>query len=80
MVEEVSHLEFPVQDVQLMTSLAGQTERGDLQVEEGDLMFGDASGLGRVLYKLLPELDGEDGGVDEEEPGQDGWGCSCCRT
>jgi len=26
MVKEVSHLGFPVQDVRLMTSLAGQTE------------------------------------------------------
>ena len=32
-------------------------------------MFGDTSGLGRVLYKLLLESDGEDGGVDEEDPG-----------
>jgi len=28
-----------------MASLAGQAERGDLQIEEGDLMFGDMSGL-----------------------------------
>ena len=39
-------------------------------------MFGDAAGLGQVLYQLLSEPDGEDGGVDEEDPGQDGWGHS----
>jgi len=39
-------------------------------------VFGDASGVGRVLCELLPEPDGEDGGVDEEGPGQDGWGRS----
>ena len=75
MVEEVSHPGFLVQDVQLMASLAGQAEQGDLQVE-GDLMFGDLSGLGQVLCELLFESDGEDGGVDEEDPGQDGWGHS----
>jgi len=55
-----------------MASLAGQAERGGLQVEEGDLVFGDAFGLGKVLHQFLLEQDDEDGGVDEEGPGQDG--------
>jgi len=38
-----------------MASLAGQAERGGLQVEEGDLMFGDVFGLGGVLHQLLLE-------------------------
>jgi len=37
-------------------------------------VFGDAFGLGGVLHQLLLEQDGEDRGVDEEGPGQDGWG------
>ena len=36
-----------------MASLAGQAERGGLQIEEGDLMFGDAFGLGGVLYERM---------------------------
>ena len=40
-----------------MASSAGQAERGGLQVEEGDLMFGDAFGLGGVLYVELGKFD-----------------------
>jgi len=39
-------------------------------------MLGDMFGLGQVLHQLLSESDGENGGVDEEDPGQGGWGCS----
>jgi len=39
-------------------------------------MFGDVFGLGRVLHKFLFEQNGEDGGVDEEGPRQDGRSCA----
>jgi len=63
-----------LKDIPLIASLAGQAERGDLQVEEGDLVHGDLSGVSRVLCELMLESDGEDGGLDEEGPEQDGWG------
>jgi len=39
-------------------------------------VFGDSFGLGGVLHQFLLEQDGEDGGVDEEGPGQDGRSCA----
>jgi len=37
-------------------------------------LYGDSSGVGRVLCELVLEQDGQDGGLDEEDPGQDGQG------
>jgi len=35
-------------------------------------MFGDVFGVGQVLCELLSEPDGQDRGLGEESPGQDG--------
>jgi len=35
-------------------------------------VYGDLSGVGRGLCELVLEPDGEDGGLDEEDPEQDG--------